>query len=110
MEKEEILEQSRKINKNKDLFEQEVIAKGSSIAYSIGILIAVIFYLIGIIFQDNYRNYPVFAVWTSMESVLFIFKFIKLKRKHELLVAVIFTIGAIMAIIMSVLQIIGIME
>jgi len=107
MNKEELLEKSRKQNKNVDLFEQQVIAKGGNMGYSIGILVATMLFAIEM-FCNKTQNYSVMAVWTSMEATMFIYKYIKLKKSHELVFAIVFTFAAISFIVFHILTLEGV--
>lgn len=61
MNKEEILERSRKENKNQDIYEKEVIIQGNRYAYIAAGVLATIFFVIQI-FTGGDMNYRLYAV------------------------------------------------
>ena len=95
MNKEEILEKSRKENKNQDIYEKEVIFQGNRYANIVAAVLATIFFVIQI-FTGGGTNYGLYAVVFSMPMTGFWIKYKKLHRKHELFVAVCYTIGVLM--------------
>lgn len=109
MEREELLEQSRKQNKNVDLYEQQVIAKGGNIGFSIGVFLAALFYAVENIVTGK-PNFGVIAVWTAMEAGMFIYKYVKLKKSHELVFAIIFTLCSLAFIAFEILTLTGVFE
>ena len=96
MDREQILEQSRKENKEQDLYEQEVLLKGSSYGAITGAIIATLFFIVQILAGGG-RNHGLYAVIFSIAATSFIYKAIKLKRKHEIFVASIYTLMTILA-------------
>lgn len=109
MDKNKILEQSRKQNKSRDPFEQEVIAKGSALAYSVGLLICTMFFMLETLI-NHHQNYSLMAIWISMEATLYIFKYVKLRKKADLTFAIIFTVCSLCFIVHHILYLAGIME
>ena len=91
MNKEEILERSRKENKNQDVYEKEVIIQGNRYACIASGVLATIFFVIQI-FTGGGMNYGLYAVVFSMPMAGFWVKYIRLHKKHELFVAVCYTI------------------
>ncbi len=91
MNKEEILEMSRKENKNQDIYEQEVIVSGNRYACIAAGIIATVFFVIQI-FTGGGMNFGMYAVVFSMPMACFWFKYIKLHKKHELLVAICYSV------------------
>lgn len=95
MNKEEILEKSRKENKKQDVYEKEVIIKGNRYACIAAAVLATVFFVIQI-FVGGGMNYGLYAVVFSMPMAGFWMKYIKLHKKHELLVAVCYTIAVVL--------------
>ncbi|MCI2047818.1 MAG: DUF6442 family protein [Faecalibacterium sp.] len=91
MEKKEILEKSRSENKNKDLYENEVIKEGGNAGAIAAGILATIFFCIQI-FTGGGMNYGLYAVVFSISAAGFSVKALKLKRKHEIIVAVLYWI------------------
>ena len=90
MEREKILELSRKENKNQDIFEKEVVVLGNSYACICAGILVTIFFVIQI-FVGGGMNYGLYAIVFSMPMAGFWYKFIRLGRKHELFLAIGYT-------------------
>lgn len=104
MKKDEILARAQKENRGKDEFDRELIEKGSVIgliagAVSVSVLTAVEF------FATRNVNVGYFLIWFAMEAGLFIYKAVKGKKKHEILVAVIYSALFIMLLPVWILRI-----
>lgn len=89
MNKEEILEASRRENKNQDVVEAEVIKQGSQIAYLIGCLMCGVICLLQNIFTDTI-NWGCWVVNFSILGTVFLVKSIKLKKRHEILLTILY--------------------
>lgn len=89
MNREEILEKSRKENKNKDIYEKEVILKGSNAGAITGAILATIFFMIQIFLGEGI-NYALYSIVFAMNGATFVVKSIHLKRKHEVLIAIMY--------------------
>ena len=111
MNKEEILELSRKENKNQNIFEKEVLALGNTYACICAGILATIFFVIQI-FTGGGLHYGLYAIVFSMPMAGFWVKYIKMHRKHELFVAIGYTVCVAflsVAYIYSLIQSSGIM-
>ena len=86
MTKEEILEQSRKENKNKDTYDLEVQKTAATIAYFASFGLCVLVSAINCIVARKVSA-QVWIVFFGMLSVAFFVKFFKMKKLHELFVA-----------------------
>ena len=106
MNKEEILERSRKENKNQDIYEKEVIIQGNRYACIAAGVLATIFFVIQI-FTGGGMNYGLYAVVFSMPMAGFWIKYIRMHIKHELLVAICYTV---MVLIFSAVHIYGLVS
>ena len=103
MEKEKILEMSRKENKNKDIAEFEVEEKANTIAIIVGLAFAVVF----MYWQaccDKGVNFSMVAMVEIILAVSYCYQYYRLKRKKHLLLAILFVL---MAIAFTVAAIIG---
>ncbi len=107
MRKEEILEMSRKENKDNDLVEQEVYRKASLVGEGVG-FIAIAFVMMVTGFIQHQTNYGAFFIFFAIESGIFITKYVKLKKTHELVVSVIYTLAAIAMGVLFVLSTVGV--
>ncbi len=86
MTKEEILEQSRKENKNKDTYDLEVQKTAAKVAYFASFGLCALVSAISWIFSRKVSA-QVWIVFFGMLSVAFFVKFFKMKKLHELFVA-----------------------
>lgn len=88
MNKEEILQASRNENQNKDIYELEVIRKGQRIGGLIGLCVTFSLMLVERVILDTGTNYGYFLIILSAGTGLWIYKAARLKRKHEIVLAV----------------------
>lgn len=95
MNKEEILEKSRKENKNQDIYEKEVIDQGNKYACIAAAVLATIFFVVQI-FVGSGMNYGLYAVVFSMPMGGFWYKFFKLHRRHELFVSIAYSVVVVL--------------
>ena len=103
MEKKEILELAQKDNKNLDIADLEAQKSAAIIGYyivAIGILIVTI---VDKLVLDKF-NFGALAACLLMFSVAFLVKYIKLKKKHELLVCLIYFLGTIAGLVCWILE------
>lgn len=107
MNREEILAKSRNENQNKDIYELEVMRKGQRIAGLIGVSVTFALLLIEDVVLDIGRNYGYFLIIMSATTGLWIYKAVKLKRKHEALLAALWAVLTIYAGVMVVLGFMG---
>ena len=91
MNKEEILAKSRAENKNKDIYEQEILKHASSGAVIVMMILATIFFAAQI-FVGGGANWGIWALVFSANMTTFWVKYSKLHRKHELVMAIAYTI------------------
>ena len=83
MKKEEILEASKKENKNKDIYATQVEAKGANYA-AICILILASIYFCYEIFTGKGQNPALYSIIAIYNSVLYGYKAIKIEEKRSL--------------------------
>lgn len=83
MKKEEILEMSRKENKNKDVYEIDVENKGSKIAGILMLILATIYYCYEI-FMGRGQDYSFYSLIAIYCAVLYGYKAIKLEKRRIL--------------------------
>lgn len=92
MNKEEILKKSRMENKNKDIYEMEVVKAGGTAGAVAAAILATVFFSVQI-FVGGGTNYGLYAIAFIIPAAGFTVKAIKLKRRHEILVAVLYWIA-----------------
>ena len=84
MDKDEILERSRKEHKDRDFVEDEALAHASKFAVSIGCGVSGLLTVIQSVFQDHVD----YGLWTVMFSILattMLVKFSRMRKRHELI-------------------------
>lgn len=91
MEKEEILEKSRKENKNRDIFEKEVLKEGGKIGGIAAGILATLFFILQIAAGGGI-NYGLYAVVFSIPSAAFTVKAVRMRRRHEIAMSVFYTV------------------
>ena len=94
MDKDEILERSRKENKDMDLVELEVNNKANAVANLVGVMVCAALTLIHAFVRDGVDT----SAWTVMFSVLstiMLMKFAKLRRRYELVAGLCYLVSAI---------------
>lgn len=89
MNKEAVLAASRKENKNQDLADAEYIRQASRVAYAVGCLVCCLICLLQWAFTKTI-NWGCWVVNFSILGTVFLVKFIKAKKRHEILVAVLY--------------------
>lgn len=94
VDKEKILEMSRKENKNKDIAELDVEKKANNIAVIVGSIFALILILCQAV-TKNGVNYGIAAIVEIMCAVSSCYKYLCLKRKKHLLLAIYFILISI---------------
>lgn len=90
MDKDEILKKSREENKNRDFVETEVLGKANGIALGVGMLVCCLISVLHAIFRDG----PDYSAWTVLwaaYATVCLFKYAKLRRRHELLFGLLYT-------------------
>lgn len=103
MKKEDILEISRKENKNKDLADLEISAQAGNIAGRVGAcvccLISLVFYWV--------TDTPLLSPWIIYFSILgthYLVKFTTVKKKSDLAITVLYFMMCLLALIFFALR------
>jgi hypothetical protein len=109
MDKQEILAKSQDENKNKDVADYDAQKKGSYIGFFVSGLIG----LAAVIIDNHFFGrvpYEILAMICVGYAALFLYKYIKLRKKHELLVTIIWSLLTIGWVVLYVLQLCGILK
>ena len=91
MNKDEILAKSRAENKNRDVYEQEIIKQASKSAVLAQMILATIFF-VAQIFTGQGTNWGLWAIVLSANMMVNWVKYKKLHRRYELIAAIAYTI------------------
>ena len=105
MEKEEILAQAQKENKKKDLADLEATNIGCYWGACAGMILAGIFMVLSIVLTGK-NNAGFMAVAFITEAFIFWVKFIKLHKKHELAIAILYSLMTIACVIMHIIMLV----
>ena len=89
MKKEDILEMSRKENKNRDLAELDVMAQAGSIAGRVGTCLCVLLSVIFLRFTKTMLCSP-WIIYFSILGTTYLVKYSKIRRKSDLFLSVLF--------------------
>lgn len=90
MNKDEILEKSRRENKNQDEFDKQVVLEGSRAGIVVAAILATIFLLVQI-YMDGGMNYGMYGMLFAMMASMSVVKAIRIKRKYDIALAVFHT-------------------
>ena len=91
MNRDEILAKSRAENKNKDVYEQEVLKQASRSAVVVQMVLATIFFVTQIL-VDKGINWWLWALVFSTSMTINWVKYIKLRYRQELITAIVYTV------------------
>lgn len=91
MNKDEILAKSRAENKNKDIYEQEILKQSSTLAVIIMVILAAVFFITQI-FVGEGVNYGIWALVFCSNMATFWVKYVKLHRRFDLVMAIMYTV------------------
>ncbi|MCU6747092.1 DUF6442 family protein [Faecalicatena acetigenes] len=98
MEKDEILNASRKEHGNKDLAEMEVIYQAGSHAGRVGALVCCLLSLLSSLLAHTMLYSP-WVIYFSILATQWLVRFIKMKRKSDLVLTITFLILSILAFV-----------
>lgn len=108
MEKNEILAQAQQENKGADLADLEAQRRGAYFAYLVGVFLIIIWDVVeGIVYHRV--NFGGNMVLCAMAFSAFFIKFVTLKKKHELIVCLLYGAGMIAFLVLWILQLVGVM-
>lgn len=94
MTKEEILKKSRNENQNADVYDLEVQKSAVKIAFITGLLLILVISAVIFIVKHEFCA-ELYMLFAGMETVLFGYKYAKMKKKHELMVTLLYGTGFI---------------
>ena len=103
MNKEEILNLAQEDNKGMDVADLEAQKTASVIGYYVVALGILIVTIVDKVVLDK-LNFGAIASCLLMFSIAFLVKYIKLKKKHELFVCIIYFLGTIFSLVCWILE------
>lgn len=108
MDKEEILAKAQSEGKERDLPDREAQKNGAWIAYIVGVILLIIVDTVNGFVLHNVNRGADFALF-SMAFVVFLIKYLRLRRRHELVVAIIWGILSLSMLTVWILQLAGVL-
>ena len=108
MNRDEILAKAQGEGREQDLPNREAQKDGAWAAYIIGVVLLILVDTING-FVLHYVNRGADFVLFSMASVLFLIKYLKLRKRHELVISIIWGVLALCMLAVWVLQLTGVL-
>ena len=108
MNKDEILSKARNEGKEKDLPDREAQRTGAWAAYILGVVLLIIVDTVNGFVLHYVNRGPDFALF-SMACVMFLIKYLRLRRKHELIMTVVWGVLALSMLAVWILQLAGVL-
>ena len=106
MNREEILAKSQQENQGQDVADLEVSKAGMKLGWlTVICLLALVSVVDAIVFER--MNSEVFFAVTAATSVIFFYKYMKLRKKHELITAIVDAVAAVAFLISWILQMVN---
>ena len=90
MDRDEILKKSREENKDRDLVEAEVLNRANAIALAVGVMVCGVISILRGLLTEKGTEPAVWTVMFGMMSAGMLVKFVKLRRRHELLLGLVY--------------------
>ena len=108
MNREEILAKAQKEGRNQDLPDREAQKNGAWIAYIVGVILLIVVDTVNGIVLHYVNRGADFALF-SMAFVVFLSKYLSLRKRHELIVAIIWGILSLSMLVVWILQLTGVL-
>ncbi|MBQ3284667.1 MAG: hypothetical protein IJH40_03410 [Ruminococcus sp.] len=108
MNKEDILKMAQDENKGRDYADIEAQKSGTRAAYFVAVLLVIVVDLVNGFVLGNVNRGMDFVLFT-MAFVAFLTKYIKLRKRHELFVTIMWGLLALMMLVLWILQLCGVM-
>ena len=106
MNKDDILARSRAENQGTDEYEKQVLEKAGRLSSQVGMLICCIIAVASVVVTGQI-NYGCWVIYFAILSTLFWTKWLHLKKRHELTLAVINTVTGLLFAALLVLELTG---
>ncbi|MDO4810655.1 MAG: DUF6442 family protein [Eubacteriales bacterium] len=105
MNREEILEKSKQENQGKDIADLEVSKSSMQFGWLVAVCLLAIVAVVEALVYDRVNNGIFFAVMAGCAAI-FISKYRKLRKRHELIISLIYAFAAISFLIAWILQLV----
>ena len=103
MNKDDILAMSRAENQGNDEFEKQVLEKAGKLSAQVGLLACCVIAMISVLVTERV-NYACWVIYFSIHASLFWSKYRHLRRRHELMLAVVSTLVGMLFLGLFVLE------
>lgn len=107
MDKDEILERSRKEHKDRDFVEDEALALASKTAVWVGTIVCGLLTILQAVFQSG----VLYGIWTLMFSILAttsLVKFSRLRKRYDLIGGLCYLVSAIFFFVWHLRDLLGV--
>ena len=108
MNREDILAKAQQEGKNQDLPDREAQRNGAWAAYIVGVVLLILVDTVNGLVLHYVNRGADFALF-SMAFVVFLIKYLRLRRRHELIIAVMWGALALSMLVVWVLQLTGVL-
>ena len=106
MKKEEILEKSRNENQKADEMELFALASAGKLAAQVGMTVCCLVACLQVILTDTI-SFESWMIYFSILGTVYLVKYVKLHKKHELLLAVLYLCLFVFFTILFVIRLVG---
>ena len=107
MKREEILAKAQSEGKGKDIPDVEAQKSGAWVSYLVGVLLLILVDMVNGFVLHNVNRGADFALF-SMAFVMFLVKYLRLRKRHELIVAIVWGGLALSMLAVWILQLAGV--
>lgn len=108
MNREEILAKAQNEGKEQDLPDREAQRSGAWVAYILGVVLLILVDTVNG-FVLHYVNRGADFALFSMAFVMFLSKYLRLRKKHELIMTIIWGVLALSILVVWILQLTGVL-
>ena len=109
MNREELLKKAQAENSGKDYADIEAQKSGTRAAYFVAVILVILVDLVNGFVLGNVNRGMDFVLFT-MAFVAFLTKYIKLRKRHELIVTIMWGLLALMMLVLWIMQLCGVMQ
>ncbi|MBR5620543.1 MAG: hypothetical protein IKW76_12480 [Clostridia bacterium] len=108
MNKDEILAKAQSEGKERDLPDREAQRNGAWVAYIIGVILLIVVDTVNG-FVLHYVNRGADFALFSMAFVVFLIKYLRLRKRHELIIAIIWGVLSLSMLAVWIMQLTGVL-
>lgn len=106
MDKDDILAKSREENKDRDLYKEEINIRASSAGSIVALLLTTVFFILQTILKKEF-NFGLYAILFSFGATNFIMRAVCLKRRRDIVFAIIYTLATVVLTVVFTYQLIA---